>query len=368
MGLVVPLRRHGGRSALHRHAPEFPAPPVRPRPRPARRRRLVAGRPDPAAADPRRSRRRATISSASPESCSRTEKRPAVDPDCTGAVRIETHPAATRIGGTETWPGDANSTSSICSAAPRSAPSRTTSPATPRCPSTSAVDRLLSFERFPDDVDAKIGTPGYVGVTARAAGGFQPLTNIDDARQRWLFRMVHSERPLQEKMALFWHNHFATAYTKIAGAFGAAEATRMLAAKPSEDPNARRRADRAVPEVRGRQLPRPAGRGREGSGDAGVARRPVERARPAAGELRARADGAVHDGRRHVPGDRRLRRRARVHRLEPGAAGQRLLRVQPTTPASTTPTPRSSRSRSTRTAAARFRRAALRRACRTASI
>jgi uncharacterized protein (DUF1800 family) len=48
--------------------------------------------------------------------------------------------------------------------------------------------------------------------------------------------MVHTEQPLQEKMALFWHNHFATAYTKIAGAVGAVEATRMMAAKPSEDP------------------------------------------------------------------------------------------------------------------------------------
>ena len=36
-------------------------------------------------------------------------------------------------------------------------------------------------------------------------------------------------------MALFWHNHFATAYTKIAGAYDGTEATRMLAAKPSED-------------------------------------------------------------------------------------------------------------------------------------
>ena len=50
--------------------------------------------------------------------------------------------------------------------------------------------------------------------------------------------MVHSQRPLQEKMALFWHNHFATAYSKVAGAFGAAEATRLFAAKPTEDPNA----------------------------------------------------------------------------------------------------------------------------------
>jgi uncharacterized protein (DUF1800 family) len=42
--------------------------------------------------------------------------------------------------------------------------------------------------------------------------------------------MVHTQRPLQEKMALFWHNHFATGYTKIAGEIGASEATRVLAA------------------------------------------------------------------------------------------------------------------------------------------
>jgi uncharacterized protein (DUF1800 family) len=48
--------------------------------------------------------------------------------------------------------------------------------------------------------------------------------------------MVHTNRPLQEKMTLFWHNHFATAYTKIAGLLSAEEATRYLAAKPSEDP------------------------------------------------------------------------------------------------------------------------------------
>ena len=51
---------------------------------------------------------------------------------------------------------------------------------------------------------------------------FSPSTVINDARQRWLFRMVHTRRPLQEKMALFWHNHFATAYSKIANAVGGA--------------------------------------------------------------------------------------------------------------------------------------------------
>jgi uncharacterized protein (DUF1800 family) len=103
---------------------------------------------------------------------------------------------------------------------------------------TAAAARLINYTAVSDDVDTFIGTPGYVGVTAR--GGFSPATIVNDARQRWLFRMVHSRRPLQEKMALFWHNHFATAYSKIAGEAGATEAARMLAAKPSEDPGGMR--------------------------------------------------------------------------------------------------------------------------------
>ena len=97
-----------------------------------------------------------------------------------------------------------------------------------------AVDTLVNFTLIPDTVDTNIGRPGYVGVTAN--GPFSPQSNIADARQRWLFRMVHSDRPLQEKMTLFWHNHFATGYNKIAGALGAAEAARYMAAKASEDP------------------------------------------------------------------------------------------------------------------------------------
>ena len=85
--------------------------------------------------------------------------------------------------------------------------------------STSGVLQwLLDYEQQPDDVDSKIGDPAYASINA--SGGFSPNLNIEHARQRWLFRMVHSRRPLQEKMALFWHNHFATAYSKIAGAVG----------------------------------------------------------------------------------------------------------------------------------------------------
>jgi uncharacterized protein (DUF1800 family) len=97
-----------------------------------------------------------------------------------------------------------------------------------------ALDRLINYESVHDGVDDLIGTPGHVAMTV--TGRPTPETNIGHARQRWLFRMVHSERPLQEKMTLFWHNHFATAYSKVSGEIGAAEAARAMAAKPSEHP------------------------------------------------------------------------------------------------------------------------------------
>ena len=96
----------------------------------------------------------------------------------------------------------------------------------------SVIDTLLNYEQFPDDVDSNIGKREYVAVTTR--GQFAPNTVINDARQRELFRMVHSQRPLQEKMALFWHNHFATAFSKVNGAFGQAHATKMMAGRRGE--------------------------------------------------------------------------------------------------------------------------------------
>src|SRR5437764_15193467 len=78
-----------------------------------------------------------------------------------------------------------------------------------------AVDYLVDYQNIPDDVDSHIGQPGYVGMTT--VGEFSPRSKITDARQRSLFRMLHSNRPLQEEMTLFWHNHFATGYEKIAG-------------------------------------------------------------------------------------------------------------------------------------------------------
>lgn len=107
-----------------------------------------------------------------------------------------------------------------------------------RLPLVGVIGYLLNYDRAPDDVDSKINDAAYIGVTTR--GQFSPDTVINDARQRWLFRMVHSQRPLQEKLALFWHNHFATAYTKVAGAFGQAHATKMMDAKAADVAGGRR--------------------------------------------------------------------------------------------------------------------------------
>ena len=104
--------------------------------------------------------------------------------------------------------------------------------------SVSAVlDYLLDYEDQPDDVDTKIGNPSYVSVFNRA-GGFHPNSNIEDAGPRLLL-MVVPPAPLQEKMALFWHNHFATAYSKIAGTFGAVQGTKMMAPTSGSFPDRR---------------------------------------------------------------------------------------------------------------------------------
>lgn len=41
------------------------------------------------------------------------------------------------------------------------------------------------------------------------------FTNIDDLQRWWTYRMLSSKRPLEEKMTLFWHGHFATSDRKV---------------------------------------------------------------------------------------------------------------------------------------------------------
>jgi len=47
--------------------------------------------------------------------------------------------------------------------------------------------------------------------------GFDPEAPLTQQliQARWFYRMIHTRRPLVEKMALFWHGHFATSVEKV---------------------------------------------------------------------------------------------------------------------------------------------------------
>ena len=63
-----------------------------------------------------------------------------------------------------------------------------------------SVDELLNPEQFePVDNDLLYRfMPGYEGALG------PPLNQAD-----WVYRMINTQRPLEEKMALFWHQLFA---------------------------------------------------------------------------------------------------------------------------------------------------------------
>ena len=69
----------------------------------------------------------------------------------------------------------------------------------------STIDDLLSPERFPeveDDVWKRYNLELTYNDSLQAHVG------------RWIYHMINTERPLQEKMALFWHHVFATGWYK----------------------------------------------------------------------------------------------------------------------------------------------------------
>ena len=94
------------------------------------------------------------------------------------------------------------------------------------------VDELLHPERFePVDNDLLYRfMPGYEGALG------PPLNQAE-----WVYRMINTQRPLEEKMALFWHQLFATGNSKV------------------DNPPELTQQINHVPRARDGQLPRPAG-------------------------------------------------------------------------------------------------------------
>ena len=67
------------------------------------------------------------------------------------------------------------------------------------------VEDLLHPERFPEVAD---------DIVVRYWLELNNPDSVEPWNTRWLYRMINTERPLEEKMALFWHHVFATSVGK----------------------------------------------------------------------------------------------------------------------------------------------------------
>lgn len=87
-----------------------------------------------------------------------------------------------------------------------------------------SVDRLLNFGGEADDGPRPKTPDPSERSRQEMMGGLTPaqrkqkeqefyranIESIEDVRSWWIGRMARSKRPLQEKLVLFWHGHFAT--------------------------------------------------------------------------------------------------------------------------------------------------------------
>ncbi len=71
-----------------------------------------------------------------------------------------------------------------------------------------AIDRLLNYTQVSDDIDSRLNSLNL------------DLSTIADSQRWWLLRMIYSQRPLQEKMTLFWHGLLTSSFTKVGGKAG----------------------------------------------------------------------------------------------------------------------------------------------------
>ncbi len=83
------------------------------------------------------------------------------------------------------------------------------------------LSELLDYEAVDDSqMEAGLEAAGFVLIRQNPNNG-QYRTNIGNLQRWWLYRMIHSRRQLLEKMALFWHDHFATSVLQVNYVLGA---------------------------------------------------------------------------------------------------------------------------------------------------
>lgn len=74
-----------------------------------------------------------------------------------------------------------------------------------------AVDRLVNYERTEDTFN--LGVADLVVDTKNPQRPQEVPMQLVSAW--WITRMLQTQRPLEEKMTVFWHNHFATSAQKV---------------------------------------------------------------------------------------------------------------------------------------------------------
>jgi uncharacterized protein (DUF1800 family) len=72
-----------------------------------------------------------------------------------------------------------------------------------------AINLLLDYENAPDVTD----WDPMIFANSRGTVNIKVMQNI------WMAKLVCTQRPLLEKMTLFWHNHFATSSQKVTNSF-----------------------------------------------------------------------------------------------------------------------------------------------------
>ncbi|MBV9359637.1 MAG: DUF1800 domain-containing protein, partial [Chloroflexi bacterium] len=72
------------------------------------------------------------------------------------------------------------------------------------------LERLLSPEQVDDSATDQVAPPFALDPTDQST-----RRQLEQAKLWWFNRMLTTRRPLREKMALFWHGHFATANSKV---------------------------------------------------------------------------------------------------------------------------------------------------------
>lgn len=70
---------------------------------------------------------------------------------------------------------------------------------------TGAIDKLLDYENSDE---------GF-GLAIERFANDKGMVNIKAVQAWWMLRLVATRRPLQEKMTVFWHDHFATSAAKV---------------------------------------------------------------------------------------------------------------------------------------------------------